>query len=178
VTLDEFWDHIRATRRRDPDAHSARLAKRLAKLPVVEILDFVRLWDEMETAAYQRDLWGAAYLINGGCSDDGFQYFRWWLLLQGRAVYEAAVTNPDTLASVVDGEEEVEAEVGPGMDAWFLATGTKKDEAGYDAYGLAVTRHRPKGRPLPELAPRWDFDNDDEVRKRFPRLAKMYLDRN
>ena len=178
MTRDEFWDHIRATRRLDPEAHSERLAKRLSKLPIDQILDFVRLWDEFDAAAYRRDLWAAAYLINGGCSDDGFQYFCWWLLLQGRAVYEAAVANPDTLAGVVDGDEEVEAGVGPGMDAWFIATGTRKDEAGYDAYGRALQAHRPKRPPLPKLSPRWDFDNDDEVRKRFPRLAKMYLDQN
>lgn len=32
---------------------------------------------------YDWDLWGAAYLINGGASDDGFDYFRGWLLSQG-----------------------------------------------------------------------------------------------
>jgi hypothetical protein len=31
-----------------------------------------------------RDQWGAAYLANGGCSDDGFDYFRGWLIGQGR----------------------------------------------------------------------------------------------
>ena len=33
MTEDEFWDHIRATRRVDPEAHNERLVKRLAKLP-------------------------------------------------------------------------------------------------------------------------------------------------
>jgi len=33
--------------------------------------------------AYTWDLWGAAYLINGGCSDDGFEYFRRWLVSRG-----------------------------------------------------------------------------------------------
>ncbi|MFO0798353.1 MAG: hypothetical protein U0804_12825 [Gemmataceae bacterium] len=36
-------------------------------------------------------------------------------------------------------------------------------------------RHRV--RPTePPLAPRWDFGNDAEVRRRFPRLAAAYLD--
>ena len=36
--------------------------------------------------SYRWDLWGAAYLANGGCSDDGFDYFRGWLIGQGRKV--------------------------------------------------------------------------------------------
>ena len=176
MTLDDFWGHIKKTRRRDPEAHAEKLAARLAKLPETMILDFVHLWDEASSRAYRRDLWGAAYLINGGCSDDGFQYFRWWLILQGREGYEAAIANPDTLADVVNGEDEVEAEVGPGMDAWFLVTGTEKDVAGYDTYGRALTGRYPKRPQLPDLDPRWDFDDDDVIRDRFPRLAAMYLE--
>jgi hypothetical protein len=176
VTEDEFWDHIRATRRVDPETHTERLAARLAKLPEGDILDFVRRWDEASARAYRRDLWGAAYLINGGCSDDGFQYFRWWLILQGRPVYEAALADPDTLAEVLDGEDEVECECYPGMDAWFAATGTARDEAGYDAYGRAMKFRHPKPPRPPKLAKEWDFDDDDEVRRRLPRLAAMYLD--
>ncbi len=176
MTLDQFWDHIRATRRLDPEAHGERLTNRLAKLSADEILDFEHWWTQSSDRAYFWDLWGAAYLINGGCSDDGFQYFRWWLILQGRTVFEAALANPDTLAGVVDGEEEVEAEVYPAPDAWFLATGTKQDEAGYAAFHAAVeARHPKKTRPR-GMGRRWDFDSDAAVRKRLPRLAAMYLD--
>jgi hypothetical protein len=48
--------------------------------------------------SYRWDLWGAAYLINGGCSDDGFDYFRGWLLSQGRAIWQATLADPDSLA--------------------------------------------------------------------------------
>ena len=46
MTQDEFWDHIRATRRRDPDDQADLLAARLAPLPPDEVLDFGRLWLE------------------------------------------------------------------------------------------------------------------------------------
>jgi hypothetical protein len=39
MTRDEFWDHVRATRRKDPDAHAERLTRRLAKFPADEIID-------------------------------------------------------------------------------------------------------------------------------------------
>ncbi|HEX4611245.1 MAG TPA: DUF4240 domain-containing protein [Urbifossiella sp.] len=119
MTETEFWDHVRAARPRryDPDAHAEALAGRLAKLPEGEILDFVHHWAAASARAYRRDLWAAAYLINAGCSDDGFQYFRWWLVLQGRETFDAALVDPDTLADILDGETDMEAEVGPGMDA-------------------------------------------------------------
>jgi hypothetical protein len=175
MTEKEFWDHIRATRRVDADEHAERLTKRLAKLPAEECLDFDYWWRVMKSRSYRRDLWGAAYLINGGCSDDGFEYFCGWLILQGRAVFEAALADPDTLAEVLDGEEDVEFESYPGSDAWFAVTGTEPDDDGFTAFERALRFRHPKEPPLPKLAPRWDFDDDDEVRKRFPRLAAMYL---
>jgi hypothetical protein len=178
MTEPEFWAHVRAARPRryDPDAHADALADRLSKLPEGDILDFVHHWDMASARAYRRDLWGAAYLVNGGCSDDGFQYFRWWLVLQGREVYAAALADPDSLAEVLDGETEVEAEVYPGMDAWFAATGTRVGDAGYAAYERAMTFRHPKRPAEPSLAPRWDFDDHEEYRRRFPRLAAAYLD--
>jgi hypothetical protein len=176
MTRDEFWEHIRASRRVDPEEHAERLAKRLAKLPVGEILDFDRWWDVALNQSYRWDLWGAAYVIDGGCSDDGFDYFRGWLILQGRKVFEAAVKNPDTLAGVVDPDEGfIEYQGRPGWDAWFAKTGTEQNDAGYDALLAACEAHSPK-RLVPRMGRRWDFDDDEQVRKRLPRLAKKYLD--
>ena len=48
--------------------------------------------------SYRWDLWSAAYLANGGCSGDGFDYFRGWLIGQGRTAYETVLADPDALA--------------------------------------------------------------------------------
>lgn len=178
MTEPEFWAHVAAARPRqyDPDAHAEALASRLAQLPEPDILDFVHHWDAASARAYRRDLWGAAYLINGGCSDDGFQYFRWWLILQGRETFAAALADPDSLAEVLDGESEVEAEVYPGNDAWFAVTGRERDDDGYEAFERAMRFRHPTQPADPPLAPRWDFDADAEVRRRLPRLAAVYLD--
>ena len=45
-------------------------------------------------------LWPAAYVINGGCSDDGFDFFRGRLMLQGRETFRQAVADPDSLADL------------------------------------------------------------------------------
>src|SRR5262245_15042996 len=175
MTPDEFWDHIRASRRVDPAEHAERLVKRLARLPVEEILDFDHWWDVALNDSYRWNLWGAAYLINGGCSDDGFDYFRGALILQGRQVFESAVKAPDGLAGVVGPDEECREYGGrPGWDAWFAKTGTEQDDAGYDALMAACSARHPK-RLVPRMGRQWDFDDDEQMRKRLPRLAKKYL---
>jgi hypothetical protein len=177
MTLDEFWEHIDKSKRKDPDAHAERLTKRLAKLKPDEILDFTHWWDLMMREAYTWNLWGAAYLINGGCSDDGFHYFCNWLVLRGRDVFQAAVSNPDTLADVIDPDEgEVEWDGSPGRNAWFAATKTKRDDAGYAALEAADAARHPNQQRYPELGEGWDFGDDEEMRKRIPRLSALYID--
>ena len=50
--------------------------------------------------SYRSSLWAAAYVINAGCSDDGFGYFRGWLMFQGRETFGQAVADPDSLADL------------------------------------------------------------------------------
>ncbi|VTR95665.1 Uncharacterized protein OS=Kribbella flavida (strain DSM 17836 / JCM 10339 / NBRC 14399) GN=Kfla_0253 PE=4 SV=1: DUF4240 [Gemmata massiliana] len=177
MTLDEFWDHIQKSKRKDPDAHAERLEQRLAKLPPDEILDFGHWWELMMGEAYHWNLWGAAYLINGGCSDDGFEYFCRWLVLRGRDVFQAAVTNPDTLANVVHPDDgDVECGCSPAQGAWFTATKTEPDDAGYEAYSSAERARHPNSPRYPELGAGWDFDDDAEMRKRLPHLSALYMD--
>ncbi len=169
MTKDEFWEHIRATRRLDPDEHAERLAARLAKLPVKEILSFGRWWQTMKARSYTWKLWGAAYLINGGCSNDGFEYFRNWLILRGREVFEAAVRDPESLAAVLKGDGEVEAEVTPAYDAYCAATGE-------DDYVAALEKQYPNLPGYPALKKGWDFDDDRAMRRRYPTLFATYVE--
>lgn len=179
MTQAEFWEHIEKTRRADPEAHAERLEARLAKLRPAEILAFDRWWDVFSAQSYSWALWGAAYLINGGCSDDGFDYFRSWLILQGKRAYDAAVKNPDSLAEIVSPEDgDVECECYPGMYAYFTATGIGEDEGRYDAWRAAYDAQFPKKVPLPKLGRGWNFDSDRTTRKKYPRLAALYLARD
>lgn len=53
-------------------------------------------------------LWGACKVIEGYASDDTFLYFCCWLVSEGKDVYIAAMSNPDTLADISDIEEYVD----------------------------------------------------------------------
>jgi hypothetical protein len=97
-----FWSIIaRAKGRGGSDAHSQRLVSALVQLSAADIVDFYLQYERHFDLAERGDVWAASLLLNGGySSDDGFEYFRNWLIGQGRSVYEAALANPDSLADV------------------------------------------------------------------------------
>ena len=109
-----FWHMIetaKAESKGNCEQQAQLLQQHLTLLPPEEISSFDRLlwvfWDE----AYSRQLWAAAYLMNGAFSDEGFDSFRGWLIAQGEAGFRAALQGPDTLADAI---EPLEApQVGP-----------------------------------------------------------------
>jgi len=99
MTQDEFWKRLEALPAED---RTEELKQRLEKLAPEELVAYQEHFDRTHEQAYNWELWGAAYLIGGGCSDDGFIDFRYGLISRGRKVYEAALADPDSLAGIVD----------------------------------------------------------------------------
>ncbi len=94
MTHDQFWQIIAEAGCSDP--HSAeewdrKLTEALATLSASEIKEWDHIFDECAKEAYRTDLWAAAYIINGGASDDGFYYFRCWLIGMGQTIYSNAI---------------------------------------------------------------------------------------
>jgi Protein of unknown function (DUF4240) len=171
---EQFWSLIEAAKAvtgGDCRTLTAQLVAALSKRSVNEVLAWDRIHGDLMAESYRRDLWGAAYLINGGCSDDGFDYFRGWLLSQGRANWQAALTAPDSLADhpevrvhrpyqEPDTYLECEDILGVAYHAYEALTG---QELTVEVAGM---------RPWPpaELGEDWDFDDPAEMRTRYPRL--------
>ena len=82
------------------DLQAERMRRILSAMPVEDVLEFDRIFGELYWDAYHWDLWAAAYIIEGGCSDDGFMDFRSWLISMGREVYKAAMADAESLAEV------------------------------------------------------------------------------
>ena len=113
MTKDDFWNLIDEARASgaECDAIVDAVADRLRVMPPTEVLAFTRHLDECRAESYRNDLWAIAYIVNGGCSEDGFEYFRCWLITQGRTYYEAALLNPERAADHADpGSDEHECE--------------------------------------------------------------------
>lgn len=172
MDADQFWQLIDATR--GQPERGDMLTAALATLPEDAILRFRLLYDDVLQTANTWDLWGAAYQINGGCSDDGFYYFREGLLELGRKTFEDAVADPDGLAAVVHPPDEVQGTEnlsGCAAAAWMART--EKSEEDFFTAADEVDDRTDRG--AGELGERWNFKDADEVRHRLPRLAAMYL---
>ncbi len=101
----EFWELVDGTREAaegDPEEQADLLVDRLLLLDPELVLDFARHFEARYNRAYTWDLWGAAWVLLDGASDDAFDFFRCWLIGQGREVYEGAVHDPDSLAELID----------------------------------------------------------------------------
>ena len=173
-----MWELTEAARGqvRDPadaEAVAARAAIVLSARPLGEIVSADEVLWGLLADSYRHPLWAAAYLVNGGCSDDGFEYFRGWLIMQGREVYERVVADPDALAGLAairakaPSARPVECE-----DTLYIASRAYRAATGGELPGRAFRIE------YPELDPEWGFDFDDraEMARRLPRLAALYLD--
>src|SRR4051812_35630258 len=105
-----FWDLLAVACKHDVKGSltgewGGALVEQLMTLPPDLIVRFDWWFGHKTDALYTNDHWAAAYLINGGASDDGFYYWRCWLVGMGKAVYEAALRDPDSLAGVVAGSD-------------------------------------------------------------------------
>jgi hypothetical protein len=164
-----FWQIIDTTRQAaegDPYEHVNTLQEALGKLEAEEIVDFDRIFREHRASAYTWGLWGAAYVIGGGCSDDSFMDFSAWLISKGEAVYETALQNPDSLADVVteqDGDAQVESLNYAASQAW-----EKKLNKSFKEFPRHDVDHpsEPSGDP-------WDED-EEELAQLFPKLHKKF----
>jgi hypothetical protein len=171
---DPFWTIIDAHRDGD-DYDEDGLIAELAKGSKEDILAFDARVTKLMDESYRGDLWGAAYVANGGCSDDGFDYFRGWLISRGKAVFEAALADPDSIVSEVgEGDVEVEGLLYAAAHAWELKTG--KD----DFYDHAEERDdEDDDEEDGDLDLSWSEDGDgvpERLAKAYPRLWKKFGD--
>jgi hypothetical protein len=164
-----FWTIVDRSREKAggaPDAHSKTLEAALLELDADDIEAFDRMFRSYLAQAYSWDLWGAAYIIGGGCSDDGFTDFRAWLISKGQAVYEAALRDADSLADVVgetDGDAQFEEFTYAASKAWEQKLNKAPEDFPWEDSGQAA---EPSGEP-------WDED-DDALAARFPKLFSRF----
>jgi hypothetical protein len=188
---DEFWTIIETAR-----AASGRstlgeaLGDVLIGLPPERVLDFEERFEALSDVVYRWDVWAAAYLIGGGCSDDSFMDFRAGLLGLGREWFERVAAAPDSLAGhplVLESGSAAElAELVFSEELSYAAMRAYERLSGvdgsfYDAQAARGTRpsggaERRAAARGPEMGEDFDFDDEAEMRQRLPRLAALCYD--
>lgn len=174
MAKDGFWALIARTtvHEADPEHQLDALRQALRELTPSDIEAFQRAFQREQARAYTWDLWGAAYVLNGGASDDGFEYFQRWLISKGREVFDAAAADPDSLADMLapdaEGPCEFEAFAYVAGEVWAEKTGIDpwKDPKGSFPYTGAPPAASPSGAPFEE--------DERHLAKRYSKLWKRF----
>jgi Protein of unknown function (DUF4240) len=82
----------------DQDEQEQYLIKEIGKLSPKQMIGFRLRTDQLLYDTYNSEMWCAGYIMNQGCSDDGFEYFRNWVISRGKDVYYNAKENPTVLS--------------------------------------------------------------------------------
>jgi hypothetical protein len=136
------------------------LKNRLAKLNSQDLRDFISYFDSADAGAHTWPLWGAVYVMQGGCSDDSFSDFRATLISHGRKIYEAALADPESLVDLDFEDEE---------DICYEGFQYVKNDIAEQKLGDVPDRDIPF--PDEPTGEKWDEEN---VNKLYPCLCAKY----
>jgi hypothetical protein len=171
-----FWDLIEASKRDAIDDQFDALHLLLVTLRPDEVAGFDNRLSHYQVAANRRDLWRAAALLCTCRDEASFRCFCLWLMLRGRAAFDGALADPDSLADFAEcptrGEyHEAQHLTTSGQYAW------EELNNGADVEEYFALTPEPESPWWPTLAPAgWDVFDQGEVRRRLPRLAALHRD--
>ena len=114
----EFWNIIESAGSPDsmtPDEQCESISKALSFKTKGEIIGFHNTYQIILNKANTWSLVEACYIIIHYVSDDVFEDFRNWVILNGRKRYESSLANPDYLASFIKVEDPVEEITGESL---------------------------------------------------------------
>lgn len=159
-----FWSIIDEARKTVDDVFevASAVTEKLNELSADEIVSFKQHQYDLMAESYRRDIWAVGYIINGGCSDDGFDYFRAWLMANGRERWEAAMKNPEAIGDLADPEEAEDQEM------LYVPDDAYRDTTGEEEFPenriTVSTRSEPVGEP-------WE---EDHLKTMYPKLCETF----
>jgi len=99
MTRENFWKYIAEAHKKEKDNNGRMnyLVEKLSNKSYEEIFSFGIIVDEIMLESYNQKLWCASYLLNGDTREESFDFFRLWLISQGKKIYNDVMKNPDNL---------------------------------------------------------------------------------
>jgi hypothetical protein len=158
MTVADFWeivDRVHMASGGNMPRKCKLLEEELHKLSADEVESFDQHFSNYYYQAYTQDLWGAAFIICGGCSDDSFMDFRSTLVSMGRTVFEQAMADAESLA-----EQNIEHYEGYQYPAVLV-------------YKHKTGREMPRDKHHPKRCKGLAF-KEWAMSKRFPKLTAKY----
>jgi hypothetical protein len=150
------------------------LVREIEKLTPTEMIGFRLRTDKLLYDTYNSEMWCAGYIMNGGCSDDMFEYFRNWIISRGKETYYKAKDDPDNLIEEV--AEDAEYYVFEGF--WYVALDAFKNKTGKDLYDFVdYENFTTREGKYPQFEFTWEEDDPDSIKKACPKLFDKLWDK-
>lgn len=173
---DQFWAIVQKAVDEagdDEDEYLEVVMHELSKLSLKEMVGFRLRTDKLLYDSYTSEMWCAGYLMNGGCSDDGFEYFRLWVISRGRKVYEAALANPDNLIDYI--AEDAEVDFFDFELFWYAAIDAFEEATEADLYDyIDDDNFTTREGNYPNFEFNWDEEDPESMKKLCPRLFERF----
>ena len=170
-----FWNIVEKSLKEttNQDDQEAWLIKELQKLTLEEIIGFRLRTDKLLYDTYTSEMWCAGYLMNGGCSDDCFEYFRCWIISRGTDIYNKVKQNPDSLIDeVVDGQNWYDFE-----SFWYVAIKAFETSTGKDLYDFIDNDNFTTSEGnYPPIEFNWKEDDPETMKKICPKLFDKFFE--
>ncbi|WP_181149803.1 DUF4240 domain-containing protein [Arthrobacter sp. MYb227] len=167
---EQFWDITGRSLEASAgsiERQATELEDILGALPPAQVASFNARFVSKTNELYSWELWGAAYVLNGGCSDDCFDYFRNWVVGQGRDYFKAVQLDPQVLndgrLSFAFESDDAELLSYAGADAYRRASGGRDLYEDYPQSPSTTTGSEPAGTA-------WD---EDEVQDLYPEITPL-----
>jgi hypothetical protein len=173
---DQFWAIVQKAVDEagdDEDEYLEVVMHELSKLSLKEMVGFRLRTDKLLYDSYTSEMWCAGYLMNGGCSDDGFEYFRLWVISRGRKVYEAALANPDNLIDYI--AEDADMDFFEFELFWYAAIDAFEEATEADLYDyIDDDNFTTREGNYPNFEFNWDEEDPESMKKLCPRLFERF----
>lgn len=170
--LDEtlFWKIVDASVKntKNQDDQELFLVKEIEKLTPKQMIGFRLRTDKFLYDTYNSDMWCAGYIMNGGCSDDGFEYFRNWVISRGKETFYKAKENPDSLVS----EFEKSLEYYDFEGFWYVALTAFENKTGEDLYEYIADDFKTNEGNYKNFEFTWKEDEPETMKAICPKLYK------
>ena len=188
MNKERFWQVIEEIKDKNQEKAHENLIKKLSQLEDADIALWGQIFNLYQKLSYKDRLWAAAYVIQGGCSDDGFDYFRAWLTAQGKKIFLNALSDPDSLAELEIEPDTAEFEdmLGVAVYAFSKKHNLKLFYDAYDAYDQAILDYPLDAKEIAEIKKEivyaeepdpehdWESDDNKELKSIVPKLWAFY----
>ncbi|PJJ80276.1 DUF4240 domain-containing protein [Mucilaginibacter auburnensis] len=172
----EFWkiiDYSHNAAKGNLDLQNEIIIKKLSAYEPAEIINFEVILCKKLIEANSYKVLAANTIMDGGASDDGFLYYRLWLISLGETTFKQTLKNPEYLAALIKKGvvPDFEALLYVSTEAYKNKTGKQKEDDSFPrgvafAQGLNYDFGGPK-----IVGTEW---REEDLPKLYPKLWKKF----